>query len=429
MKALYSITKILLVLFLAIVLMTLPTCKKSAKETVNVPTIITTNPENVTETTATLGGYLSSDGGANVTQRGICYSTNPIPSIADEILLQSGGTGTFRCDLTGLAPNTTYYAKAFGVNSTGVGYGNQVTFKTLAHLVIPTVTTDSVSNIKSVTASGFGNVTSDGGSPVTARGFCWSQSNNPSLSDNHTTDSSGTGNFVSNLINLSPLTNYYVRAYATNSIGTAYGNELNFTTASFLCGDPVNYGGKTYHTIRIGTQCWFKENLNIGTMIDQSVSQTNNGIIEKYCYNNNPDSCSIYGGLYQWDELMQYSTTEGAQGICPSDWHIPTDAEWIKILVYLGGETVAGGKMKETGTDHWHSPNTGATNESGFTALPGGIMFQVFDNGTYYGFFWSSTVIDYFTAYYFDLNYNTAGFYQDNAHYRTSGMSARCVHN
>ena len=121
------------------------------------------------------------------------------------------------------------------------------------------------------------------------------------------------------------------RAYATNSIGTAYGNELNFTTASFLCGDPVNYGGKTYHTIRIGTQCWFKENLNIGTMIDQSVSQTNNGIIEKYCYNNNPDSCSIYGGLYQWDELMQYSTTEGAPGIPPSDWHIPTDAEWIKI--------------------------------------------------------------------------------------------------
>jgi len=151
--------------------------------------------------------------------------------------------------------------------------------------------------------------------------------------------------------------------------------------------------GKIYKTVQIGTQCWMAENLNVGILIESSQEQTNNGRIEKYCYDNNEANCNVYGGLYQWNELMQYDTAEGAKGLCPDGWHIPTDAEWSTLTAYLGGEKVAGGKMKEARTTHWRSPNKGASNSSGFTALPGGICFS---NGNFFvltdaAYFWSSS--------------------------------------
>ena len=115
------------------------------------------------------------------------------------------------------------------------------------------------------------------------------------------------------------------------------------------------------------------ENLNFGTMIQGNTEMADNNIIEKYCYDNSIANCDDYGGLYQWNEMMQYVITPGVQGLCPANWHVPADAEWTAVTNYLGGESVAGGKMKEAGTAHWNSPNTGATNESGFTGLPGGL--------------------------------------------------------
>lgn len=145
----------------------------------------------------------------------------------------------------------------------------------------------------------------------------------------------------------------------------------------------VTYEGQVYNTVQIGTQCWLKENLNVGTMVNVSQDQTNNNTIEKYCYDNDPNNCSTYGGLYQWNETMQYNSTPGGQGICPTGWHVPTDGEWCTLTtfidatvdcnVYTWSGTNAGGEMKETGTLHWYTPNTGATNCSGFTGLPGGI--------------------------------------------------------
>jgi uncharacterized protein (TIGR02145 family) len=137
------------------------------------------------------------------------------------------------------------------------------------------------------------------------------------------------------------------------------------------------YGGQTYNTVQIGTQCWLKENLNIGTKIPSDQEQTNNGTIEKYCYYNDQANCTLFGGLYQWNEMMQYLITEGVQGICPPGWHVPTNGEWTALTGFLGGLSVAGGKMKSTGTIEagtglWYSPNAGATNESGFTAVPAG---------------------------------------------------------
>jgi uncharacterized protein (TIGR02145 family) len=172
--------------------------------------------------------------------------------------------------------------------------------------------------------------------------------------------------------------------------------------------DTVSYGGQTYNTVQIGTQCWLKENLNIGTMINSALDQTNNGIIEKYCYNNDTSNFDVYGGLYQWDEIMQYVTTEGTQGICPSGWHIPTDSEWCTVTEFLyptgdcssGLNGFAGGKMKSTGTIEagtglWRTPNVGATNESGFSAIPAGsrVIFGLFSGLGNFGRWWSSSVV------------------------------------
>ena len=190
----------------------------------------------------------------------------------------------------------------------------------------------------------------------------------------------------------------------------------------------ITYEGQVYNTVLIGDQCWLKENLNVGTMINGTEEMTDNSVIEKYCYDDNPVNCDEYGGLYQWNEIMQYSTMPGVQGICPEGWYIPTDDEWTILIDFLGGENVAGGKMKETGTTHWNSPNTGATNESGFTGFPGGFLGTT---GTFYslgntGFFWSSTEVIVSSAWIRPLYYSNATASRDYTN-KGSGSSVRCI--
>ncbi|MFZ4708201.1 MAG: FISUMP domain-containing protein, partial [Bacteroidales bacterium] len=146
---------------------------------------------------------------------------------------------------------------------------------------------------------------------------------------------------------------------------------------SIPCGQPFTdiRDGKVYGTVQIGSQCWMKQNLNTGTMVNGYQNQANNQVIEKYCYANHEYNCDEYGGLYQWNEMMQYNLTPKIRGICPYGWLLPSIAEWTTLTTYLGGDTIAGGLMKEEGTAHWISPNNSATNESGFTALPGGLRY------------------------------------------------------
>ncbi len=194
----------------------------------------------------------------------------------------------------------------------------------------------------------------------------------------------------------------------------------------------VIYEGQTYNTVKIGDQCWFKENLNVGTMINSNQGgpyQTDNGVIEKYCYGNNAANCVTFGGLYEWNEAMHYVTTEGAQGICPMDWHIPTDGEWTVLENYLGGLAIAGGKLKEAGFSHWNLPNTDATNESGFTALPGGFRSQY--DGNFYdiyaiGYFRSSSQNSGNSAWIRRLLYTNAAVDRDY-YYKDYGFSIRCL--
>jgi uncharacterized protein (TIGR02145 family) len=187
---------------------------------------------------------------------------------------------------------------------------------------------------------------------------------------------------------------------------------IQFATNIPCIGVPtVEYEGQTYNTIQIYSQCWLKENLNVGVMISATQSQQNNNTIEKYCPLDNEYYCNVFsGGLYQWNEMMNYVNESGAQGICPIGWHIPTDYEW-RILEgatdseYAIGDpewgssgwrgSDAGGNLKQTGTEWWESPNTGATDAFGFTALPGGYVVQdEYWGGGWKGYFWSSD-IDY----------------------------------
>ncbi len=206
----------------------------------------------------------------------------------------------------------------------------------------------------------------------------------------------------------------------------------------------INYGGKSYNTIIIGKQCWMAQNLNVGARINGTVNQSNNSIIEKYCYNDLESNCDIYGGLYQWNEMMNYTTSSNLnpsdrQGICPPGWHLPSDDEWCQVETYLD-ETVnctgtglrgtnAGAKMRETGTAHWMTPNTGATNLSEFTALPGGNRYYL--NGGYTGlsytaYFGETTESSSFITFFRYLSYDSqkAGRASDTKDY---GFSVRCL--
>ena len=400
---------------------------------VTVPTVSTAPVTNISTNSATSGGTVTDDGGAFVSARGVCWSTSQNPTLDDPYTTDGTGTGDYVSQITGLSSNTTYYVRAYATNSAGTSYGNQQSFTTLIDPVLPTVTTNDATDITQTTATSGGNVVSDGGATVTVRGVCWSTSSNPTTTDNHTTDGSGIGAFVSYLTGLTPNTLYYVRAYATNSVGTAYGNEVTFTTTpSNPCGGitTVDYGGLIYNTIEIGTQCWLVENLNIGTMISGGQNQTNNSLIEKYCYNNNISNCTEYGGLYQWDEAMQYINIQGSQGLCPPVWHVPDNNDWSTLTNFLGGLSISGGKMKETGYSHWNPPNTGATNESGFTAIASGYRNS---NGYFYetlinNKIWSSTESQTGSAWSRNLNNNSAIVDVNNS-YKVNGFSIRCIKN
>ncbi len=207
---------------------------------------------------------------------------------------------------------------------------------------------------------------------------------------------------------------------------------------AFVCGTSIlmDSEGNTYNTVKIGSQCWMAENMNIGTEVNYSTYQTNNSIIEKYCYSGMTSNCNTYGGLYHWDEMMQYVSTEGSQGICPDAWHIPTDTEWKTLEMYLGMTqteannsgfrgTDEGGKLKEINYTHWQSPNTEATNSSNFIGLPGGHFYpNTFVSITFQANFWTSSSLSgkwWFRRLQYDNGQVFRGVFDEEA------LSVRCI--
>ena len=216
--------------------------------------------------------------------------------------------------------------------------------------------------------------------------------------------------------------------YATNAGGTSYGDTITFTTsaaasASFTCGtSTVTYDGHAYTTVLIGSQCWFKENLrndnyNDGTAIPGNLdgtawTTTTSGA--QTVYDNDPANLTTYGRLYNW-----YAVTD-ARGLCPTGWHVPTDAEWTALETHLGGASIAGSKMK---TAAW-----GGDNSSGFSALPGGNRYDYYGFFSYlgdYGLWWSSSPSGS-DAWYRYLYSGNSNVYRANYSVRY-GLSVRCV--
>jgi uncharacterized protein YjdB len=207
-------------------------CKKQDESPVISKAILTTNNIiNITQTTAISGGNVVSDGGSTILSRGICWSINNKPTINDNKTIDSIGTGNFISKITGLLPNTIYYVCAYATNSIGIQYGNLLSFTTL-QATLPTITTNIAILVTETTAISGGDITSDGSTPIIARGVCYNTTPLPTINDNKTIDSIGSGKFKSNITGLTPNTTYYLRAYATNNIGIQYGNQITFKTNS-----------------------------------------------------------------------------------------------------------------------------------------------------------------------------------------------------
>ncbi len=293
--------------------------------------------------------------------------------------------------------------------------------------ILPIVITTEVSNITKTTAQSGGNITSEGSGTIIERGVCWSTDPSPNISDSRSKDGAGAGSFSSLITGLKAGTIYYLRAYASNSDGTSYGMALSFTTVSPL----TDIEGNTYNTIDIGTQSWMAENLrttkyNDNTSIPNITDNTTWANLSSagYCWYNNDLTANkpLYGALYNW-----YAIT--SQKLCPTGWHIPSTSEWRTLTDYLGGESVAGGKLKESGTLHWQSPNTGATNETGFTALPGGDRLK---DGSFiligqFGTWWARSVDPFqYLPIIRIMTYSTTGATNGGGD-KNAGYSVRCV--
>ena len=406
-----------------------------------IPTLTTAVVTNITGVTAKSGGNITDNGGLNVTARGVCWSTSPNPTVADAHTTNGSGTGSFSSSITGLEISTTYYVRAYATTNAGTGYGEQVSFTTRDG--IPTLTTNDITNITGESAISGGNITYSGGLSVTVRGVCWSTSPNPTVADSHTTNGSGTGSFSSSITGLSINTTYYVRAYATTSAGTGYGEQLSFTTRNGIptvaTSDVTNIGPKWAYsggtitddggglTIIAKGVCWsispyptladshtndgdgtnsytsYITGLNLSTTYYVRAYVTNS-IVTVYgnqfsfttldniyvdlglpsgtlwaTCNVGADTPEDYGDYFAWGE------TDAAAANWGNGWRMPTKEEWQELY--------------QNTTVTWTTQN--GVNGSRFTASNGNSLFlpaagyrwggELYYVGIY-GFFWSSSL-------------------------------------
>jgi len=402
-------------------------------------TITTTKASSIMNSSASSGGSISDDGGADITARGVCWNTTGNPTISERKTSDDSGTGEFSSSITGLTLGASYYVRAYATNIVGTSYGNEISFTTIES--VPTLSTTEASSITLSTAKSGGNVTNEGGVNVISRGVCWSTLGNPTIElSTKTADGTGVGSFTSSIFGLAENTTYYVRAYATNLKGTAYGSVISFKTQSSVLifnpsltyGTVVDIDGNIYKTIAIGTQIWMAENLRavkyrngdiIGTTSPATLDISSETTPKyQWAYDSSENNTATYGRLYTW-----YAVTD-SRNICPTGWHLPTDADWQSLVNFLGGEDVAGGKLKETGISHWNSPNTGASNETGFTSIPNGARNPSgsFESIGYSGHHWNSSTSGIHSSGDWYMFYNTSRAVR-TGNPRAYGFAVRCI--
>jgi hypothetical protein len=273
----------------------------------SLPTLTTTSESGITTNSASSGGNITSDGGSAVTQRGVCWSTNPNPTIANNITNNGSGTGSFSSSITGLNASTNYYCRAYATNGVGSAYGNQISFTTSnVSTSLPTLTTSIASGITTNSASSGGNITSDGGSAVTQRGVCWSTNPNPTIANNVTNNGAGIGSFTSSISGLNANTTYYSRAYATNSVSTAYGNQISFTTTMPVA---LLVGSNSCSSLNGITSLYYGMN---GT--SSSWGLTSSGYIGSCWIAPNPNNSGQLGSVLGSNHYVQFSRNFSNQG-------------------------------------------------------------------------------------------------------------------
>ncbi len=454
-----------------------------------IPTVTTVGIGSITTTTFTSGGTITNTGGGTITAKGICWGTTTSPTISGSHTSDGSGSSSWASLGTGISQNITYYVRAYATNSAGTGYGNELQFVSIA--TVPNMTTVVVSSITATTATGGNTVVDDGGASISVRGVCWSTSINPTIANTHTSDLPGAypNTIADNITSLTPNTLYYVRAYATNLVGTGYGNQVSFTTTASIpsvgmdqlynvtsttvqaSGMVIDEGGSSvitkgacwstvtnptiadsktvlsgsgtgmfsstlsgltpntlyyvriYATNSVGTG--YSANYTITTLAEVTFCSIIKAQVKRWmCF---PTFLSGHGLLYNW-YAVSYNT--GGASIAPTGWHIPTVEEITTLQTYLGGFSTSGGKLKESGYSHWASPNTGATNESGFTSLPSGMRSPV--EGTYSSMsletrYWVNTLISEGIASQCILYYSNENFVSGGSGPFPTGCSIRFI--
>ena len=398
-------------------------------EPVELPVVVTASVSDITVDSAISGGNVEDDGGADVTARGVVWSTSEDPDLENNkgFTEDGKGTGEYRSDITGLSPATTYYVRAYATNEVGTAYGDQLEFTTETEGELPTVTTRYISSITDQSATSGGDVTDDGSLFMVDRGIVWGLYEGVDVDKNEgmTNEGPGTGQFTSNMTGLAPGTTYYVRAWAENAAGISYGDLVSFKTYD---GHVTDIDGNIYNTVIIGEQEWMVTNLktttlNDGTPIDK-VSDLATWVAHEdpaYIWYEDYEEkfADVYGALYNF-----YTVETG--DLCPDGWRVPLEADWEELIDYVGGQLVAGGQLMDT--QYWKDLPETVTNDYRFSARPGGMRHNAEDflHLTEQGFWWAYGYMPDVGPRFYWINYE----FEDivtNGLEENFGLSVRCV--
>ena len=411
------------------------------------PSVDTIDVINPAPNSAQSGGIIFDEGKGSVIGRGLVWSKDNIPTLEshDGITSEGTGPGIFMSEMTGLSPSTDYNVRAYACNKAGISYGTVRYFTTIPpYAVVPDIITTSPEVVATDSAQLGGRIFNYYSLEIIEKGVYYGTSPNPEQTGMKVIAEGGTDRFTVTITGLIPDKTYYVRAYAKILYGEYLGMQVSFTTCLYLTGNilfnnSISYGsvtdieGNVYKTVQIGSQTWLAENLrttkfNDGTpipyVIDKGTWMTLGS--PAFCWYNNLDKNKYpSGGLYNW---FAVNTSK----LCPSGWHVPSDEEWTTFTEYLGGLKIGGAKIKEAGFTHWEEPNVGASNSSGFSAIPAGqrrAIGGIFTGLGLYDSWWSSTEYNFEKSWYRSVATINTDVWRSSGTLKQNGTSIRCIKN
>jgi uncharacterized protein (TIGR02145 family) len=393
--------------------------------------IITTQVSNVTRTSLTTGGTITALPGTEVTERGVVWSRSPKPELGNlsSSTSNGAGSGSFETTINGLSL-VNYHIRAYAIANGTTYYGNEVVFNLSS--IIPTITSQNPveTTLTSVTVQSTINYTWT--EPIVEKGICWGTVATPTVDIHSKIEVAEPSlTFTVTLSNISQSKVYYARAYAVTQAGIFYGNSVQILILPPpAVGEVADINGKKYKTVVIGNTTWMAENLavtkyNDGTDIAglftvSDFKTTTQGAYTAYEGDNG--LVPTYGYLYNGYVIVS------TKNVCMTGWRVPESADWFQLASLLGGMETAGGRMMAVST-LWRAPNLQATNQSGFTGLPGGSFCSpcLSNTGTFAdlggdGYWWSKSAVDFFY-----ISANRADMRTRNLAVPNDGLSIRCV--